>query len=35
MPPLFAEIDWKMSIIGTIILCVILNVVLYVIRRKK
>lgn len=35
MLPLFADIDWKASIIGTIILCVVLNVVLYVIRRKK
>ncbi len=35
MPPLFAEIDWKMSIIATVILCVVVNAVLYLARRKK
>jgi hypothetical protein len=35
MQPLFAEINWTASIIGTIILCVVLNVALYIVRKKK
>jgi hypothetical protein len=35
MLTLFAEINWTASIIGTIILCIVINVVLYVVRKKK
>jgi hypothetical protein len=35
MSPCFADIDWKMSIIATVILSVILTVVVNLLRKKK
>ena len=36
MPPLpLAEINWTLSIVGTIILSVVLTVVVNVLRKKK
>jgi hypothetical protein len=34
-PPLFAEINWTLSIIATIIISVVLTVVVNLLRKKK
>jgi hypothetical protein len=35
MSPFVAAIDWTMSIIATVILIVVVNVVLYLVQKRK